>query len=129
MTRAQMEARRLQAMPDLQNGTSVTALATQLGVSRQSIYRWGNAIARGESLAARKTPGRPSRLRTTDLPKIAKVFKDGPHKAGFPIKRWTQATFALAIREATKIDYHPDHVGRIMHRLGLTALKPRKARA
>lgn len=123
MTRAQMEARRLQAMPDLQNGTSVTTLAAQLGVSRQSIYRWGNAIARGESLASRKAPGRPSRLRTADLPKITKIFRDGPYKAGFPIKRWTQATFALAIREATKIDYHPDHVGRIMHRLGLTTIR------
>ena len=118
MTRSEMEARRLQAIPELTNGASVRALAKQFGVSRQSIYRWGSAVVNGESLKSRTAPGRPSRLTAPDLQKVRTLFHAGPQKAGFDLKRWTQAAFAHAIKEATKVDYHPDHVGRIMHRLG-----------
>jgi transposase len=38
---------------------------------------------------------------------------------GFETDRWTTARFAEAIFARFAVKYDPDHVGRIMHRLGL----------
>jgi len=39
--------------------------------------------------------------------------------AGFDADRWTTTRFATAIEARFGVHYDPDHVGRIMHRLGL----------
>jgi transposase len=72
-----------------------------------------------ESLRKRRAPGRPSRLTTTQLSDIAEVYRAGARTAGFDTDRWTTARFADAIFARFAVRYDPDHVGRIMHRLGL----------
>jgi transposase len=47
------------------------------------------------------------------------VYRLGSRAAGFDSDRWTTARFADAIFARFGIKYDPDHVGRIMHRLGL----------
>jgi transposase len=72
-----------------------------------------------ESLRKRRAPGRPSRLSATQLADIAEVYRAGARAAGFDSDRWTTARFADAIFAKFAVRYDPDHVGRIMHRLGL----------
>jgi len=72
-----------------------------------------------ESLRKRRAPGRPSRLNTEQLRGVAEVYRAGPRTAGFDSDRWTTARFADAIFARFGVRYDPDHVGRIMHRLGL----------
>jgi hypothetical protein len=50
---------------------------------------------------------------------LAGVFQAGPRAAGFDSERWTTGRFAHAIRERFGVQYDPDHVGRILQRLGL----------
>jgi transposase len=61
MTRAELEARRLAAVPDLQSPSMMflAEIAHKYGVSRMTITRWRRAVAEGRSLAATKSPGRP----------------------------------------------------------------------
>jgi transposase len=47
----------------------------------------------------------------------------GPRAAGFDSDRWTTMRFAEAIFTRFGIRYDPDHVGRMMHRLGLRERK------
>jgi transposase len=72
-----------------------------------------------ESLRKRRAPGRPSRLSATQLSDIGEVYRAGSRAAGFDSDRWTTARFADAIFARFGVRYDPDHVGRIMHRLGL----------
>jgi len=72
-----------------------------------------------ESLRKRRAPGRPSRLNATQLTDIAEVYRAGALAVGFDRDRWTTARFAEAIFARFGVRYDPDHVGRIMHRLGL----------
>jgi len=72
-----------------------------------------------EGLRKRRAPGRPSRLNAEQLLMVAEIYRSGPRTAGFQTDRWTTARFAGAIQARFGIQYDPDHVGRIIHRLGL----------
>jgi hypothetical protein len=47
------------------------------------------------------------------------MFAAGPQAAGLDSDRWTTARLAEAIYNRFGVRYDPDHVGRLMHRLGL----------
>jgi len=121
LTRDEMESRRLLAAQDLQRGLSQSQVARKFGVSRTTASRWHRSLSgKGlESLRKRRAPGRPSRLNPEQLNGVAEVYRSGPRAAGFESDRWTTARFAEAIFMRFGVRYDPDHVGRIMHRLGL----------
>jgi transposase len=116
-----MESRRLLAAQDLQRGLPQSYVARKFGVSRTTASRWHRSLSgRGvESLRKRRAPGRPSRLTADQLHAAAEIYRTGPREAGFESDRWTTARFAEAIFVRFGVRYDPDHVGRIMHRLGL----------
>jgi transposase len=121
LTRDEMESRRLMAAQDLQTGLTQSQVARKFGVSRTTASRWNRALSgRGvEALRKRRAPGRPSRLSGDQLAAVAEIYNAGPRAAGFDSDRWTTTRFAEAIFGRFAIRYDPDHVGRIMHRLGL----------
>ena len=121
LTRDEMESRRLQAAQELQRGLSQSQVARKFGVSRTTASRWFRALSgKGvEALLKRRAPGRPSRLTKDQTAGVAELYRGGPRLAGFDTDRWTTARFAEAIYARFEIRYDPDHVGRIMHRLGL----------
>jgi transposase len=121
LTRDEMESRRLLAAQDLQDGLTQSQIARKFGVSRTTASRWHGALHRTgvESLHKRRATGRPSRLNLEQQEGVAQLFRAGARAAGFADDRWTTARFASAIDKRYGIRYDPDHVGRIMHQLGL----------
>jgi transposase len=81
-----------------------------------------------EALRKRRASGRPSRLSQEQFLGAAAIYHAGPREAGFDSDRWTTARFAEAIQRRFGVRYDPDHVGRIMHRLGLRARTRRSRR-
>jgi putative transposase len=128
LSRDEMERRRLQAAEDLQNGLSQARVARKFGVSRTTASRWHRTLAGHgmERLRKRKAPGRPSRLSASQMAEVREIFAGGARACGFESDRWTTAKLAQAIETRFAIRYDPDHVGRLMHRLGLRA-KPAAA--
>jgi transposase len=121
LTRDEMESRRLTAAQDLQRGLSQSQIARKFGVSRTTASRWYRTLSgKGmEALRKRRAPGRPSRLTLEQLTEVTGLYQAGPRVAGFDSDRWTTTRFAQAIQQRLGVRYDPDHVGRIMHRLGL----------
>jgi transposase len=121
LTRDEMESRRLMAAQELQSGLSQSQVARKFGVSRTTASRWHRALnGKGvEALRKRRAPGRPSRLSADQLRIVADIYQAGPRAAGFDSDRWTTMRFAEAIYGRFGVRYDPDHVGRIMLRLGL----------
>jgi transposase len=122
LTRDEMEGRRLMAAQDLQSGLSQSQVARKFGVSRTTASRWHRALNGDhgvEALRKRRAPGRPSRLSADQLHGVTDIYQAGPRAAGFDSDRWTTMRFAEAIYMRFNVRYDPDHVGRIMHRLGL----------
>ena len=109
------------AAQDLQSGLSQSQVARKFGVSRTTASRWHRALNGNgvEALRKRRAPGRPSRLSKDQLHGVAEVYQAGGRAAGFETDRWTTVRFAEAIHARFGVRYDPDHVGRIMHRLGL----------
>jgi transposase len=121
LTRDEMESRRLLAAQDLQNGLTQSQVARKFGVSRTTASRWGRTLHGSglEALRKRRATGRPCRLSQHQLSRLAEVYQAGPRVAGFDRDRWTTARFATAIEARFGVHYDPDHVGRIINRLGL----------
>ncbi len=121
LSREEMERRRLAAAKELLNGISQSKVARRYGVSRTTASRWHQALTcRGvESLHKRRATGRPSRLTADQLEGVARIFGDGARAHGFDTDRWTTARLATAIEARFGVHYDQDHVGRIMHKLGL----------
>ena len=129
LSRDEMESRRLMAAQDLQTGLSQSKVARKFGVSRTTASRWHRAInGKGvEALRKRRAPGRPSRLTAEQLQGVSEIYVAGPRAAGFDSDRWTTVRFAEAICGRFGVRYDPDHVGRIMHRLGLRERSRKRA--
>lgn len=116
-----MESRRLEAARDLQNGLSQSRVARKWGVSRTTASRWNRALTQkgAESLRKRRATGRPSRLNADQLRTIPEIYAQGAVPHGFPDNRWTTARLAAVIEARFGVRYDHDHVGRLMHKLGL----------
>ena len=121
LSREQMEARRLAAARELLNGVTQSQVARRYGVSRTTASRWHRSIViKGvESLHKRRATGRPSRLTADQADAIRQMYFEGALAHGFSTNRWTTSKLAVAIEQRFGIHYDQDHVGRLMHKLGL----------
>jgi len=121
LSRDEMERRRLEAAGDLLKGITQARVARKFGVSRTTASRWYRTLeGQGlDRLRKRKAPGRPSRMTSSQRTEVREIFALGPREFGFETDRWTTARLARAIELRFGIHYDPDHVGRLMHRLGL----------
>jgi transposase len=121
LNRDDMERRRLEAAQELLNGTTQSQVARKFGVSRTTASRWQRALKGNgvESLRKRRAPGRPSRLTREQLNGLADLMAEGASAFGFTDDRWTTARLAVAIEARFGVHYDPDHVGRLMHKMGL----------
>jgi transposase len=127
LSREEMERRRLAAAQHLLNGYSQSRVARMYGVSRTTASRWHHALVQKgvDSLKKRRATGRPSRLTADKLQQLTRLYAEGPEAHGFAVLRWTTGKLALAIERQFGVHYDEDHVGRLMHKLGLRARRQR----
>jgi transposase len=111
----------------VEQGESPSTIARILGVHRTSVYRWlGMAQAGPDGLAARPAPCRPG-LSDEQLQQVETLLLQGARAHGWPNQLWTADRVAVLIRDHFGIDYHPEHVRKILkRRLGWTSQKPRR---
>jgi len=128
MTRDEMEQRRLEAAKDLLSGQSQSRVARKFGVSRTTASRWHRTLSQrgAEGLRKRRATGRPSRLGAEQLRRIPEIWAEGAVVHGFPDNRWTTARLAAVIEARFGVRYDHDHVGRLMHKLGLRTSDARR---
>ena len=129
LNRDEMEKRRLEAVQDLLTGLTQSTVARKFGVSRTTASRWNQALQQKgvESLRKRRATGRPSRLSREQLLLIPDIFAMGAIVHGFPDNRWTTARLATVIEARFGVHYDHDHVGRLMHKMGLREPTTRNA--
>jgi transposase len=57
---------------------------------------------------------------------LLQVLLKGPLAQGYRTNLWTTARIAEVIRREFGVEYHRDHVGRLMHQLGWSPQKPER---
>ena len=121
-----LEARRRRGLSLLARGLSLNEAARQLGCAPSSVMRWRDAVQRHGSagLAVRFSPGRPPKLRSGERRRLVKILLKGAPAQGYTTDLWTTSRIAAVIRKTFRVNYHPDHVGRLLHQLAWTHQKP-----
>ena len=124
----ELQRRRERAIALLKEGIAPVDVASRVGVDRRSVRRWKAAHRRAGTagIAAQPTPGRPCALKEHHKRRLEKLLLKGARGCGFPTDLWTCARVAELIRERFGVDYHVDHIGRLLHGLGWSPQKPRR---
>jgi transposase len=123
-----LEDRRRRALRLLDEGRSLNEVARLIDCAPSSVMRWRNRRRReGEKgLKVRSSPGRPHKLSAAGCRVLLRLLLRGAMASGYPTQLWTTARIAEVIRKKFRVEYHRDHVGRLMHRLGWSHQKPQK---
>ena len=126
-----LEQLRLLAANMIDRAMAPAEIASLLGVDDQTVRRWRRAYLAGgrEALALRKPPGRPAKLGPGRRAELVELLKAGPRACGYDSYLWTTRLVARLVREKFGVEHHHDHVGVILHELGLSPQVPaRRAR-
>ncbi len=127
-TADELERRRRRAVELMQNGESPTVIARILGVCRTSLYRWlGRAKESPEALAATPHPGPTPRLSDEQLQELERLLLQGAKAHGWHNDLWSALRVAEVIRRHFGIEYHVEHVRKLLRRrLGWSSQKPQR---
>lgn len=123
----QREARRMAAVKLRRDGEEVPLIAERLGVAAHTVYAWTKKARVGGVRALKSKPrsGRPLKLGAEDRRKLKRLVIAGPRKAGFDRELWTLPMIREVIQDQFGVEYHIDHLGRVMALLNLTRQKPK----
>ena len=77
-----------------------------------------------EALIAKPHPGRKPRLNAKQKQRLIDILLAGPLKSGYDTDLWTCRRVAEVVAKEFHVQYHPDHVGKMLHDLGWTCQKP-----
>ena len=121
-----LEDRRRRALVLWDTGLSLNEVGRRVGCAPSSVMRWLRVRRRGgpDALRVRFSPGRPLKLGLSQRRRLLKLLLQGPQAQGYRTQLWTTARIAEVIRREFGVDYHRDHVGRLMHGLNWSPQKP-----
>ena len=117
-----LQRRRERAIRLLQRGMAPVDVARIVGVDRRSVRRWKAAYQDKGMLGikARPSPGRSSKLEGYELKTLGRILNRGAKAAGFATDEWSYPQIREIIEEEFGVQYHTDHIGRLLHSLKLS---------
>jgi len=122
-----LEAIRIRAVQQVQNGESPETVIRALGFSRACIYQWLAAYRAGgwDGLKAGKITGRPKKLTGSQMRWIYKtVTGKNPLQLQFSFALWTRGMISTLIYRRFGVKLSLSSVGRLLAQLGLSCQKP-----
>ena len=123
-----LEDRRKRALALLDSGCSLNEVGRRIGCNASSVMRWRNTRRRGgaKALRVRYSPGRPLKLDQVQRKGLVDLLLQGPMAHGYRTHLWTTARIAELIQREFGVQYHRDHIGRLMHSLQWSPQKPER---
>jgi transposase len=120
-------AARMQAIAGALEGMTRAEAARLAGMERQALR---DAVVRynAEGLAglhSRRSPGRRSQLDEDKRAALRQLVLDGPEVEATGLSAWTLLELCQEVEKRWGVSYHPSHMGKLMHRLGLSRQKAR----
>lgn len=123
-----LEKRRWRALDLLKQGLNLSQVAAKVGSAPSSVLRWQRAFRKQgrRALKPRPVPGRPPKLNARQKRQLSKILLAGALGAGYSTDLWTQKRVAKVIQARFGVDYHPNHMWRLLQSLGWSVQKPEK---
>lgn len=121
-----LEKRRFAAVELLEAAVHQSEVARRLGVHRQSVSRWANALKKNGRQGLRQAgrAGRLPRMTAAQKETLKAALVKGPQAHGYDTALWTIGRVAALIQEQTGCEYHPGHVWKILRGLGWSSQRP-----
>jgi transposase len=123
----ELERRRRRAVSLVKEGYSQTKAAEMVGASQGSVSRWLKDLERNGSkaLELKPHPGRPRILSEEQERELGDLLSKGARAHGWQNDLWTCPRVKALIERTFGVEYHVDHVRKILvYRLGWSAQKP-----
>ena len=123
-----LEDRRKRALALLDSGCSLNEVGRRIGCNASSVMRWRDTRRRGgaKALRVRYSPGRPLKLDQVHRKRLVDLLLQGPIAHGYRTNLWTTTRIAELIQREFGVQYHRDHIGRLMHGLKWSPQKPER---
>ena len=120
--------RRVRAGRMLQRGMAPADVAERVGVARQTVYTWKNALDEGglDALRQSQRTGPQSQLDEAARARLREVLLESPTAPGFGTELWTLKRVRQVIQRLFGVRYSQVHVWRLLGRLGFSSQKPEK---
>jgi len=120
--------KRLTAAREYLEGLSPADIEDKYGWDRQTVYNWLNRFEeRGfdAALYDKSRPGRPSELSDEQFEQFTAVLHESPEKAGYNDPAWSTALAQHHLLEAFDVAFSRRHTRRLMHKAGVSSVRPR----
>src|SRR5574341_1329840 len=123
-----LENRRRSVIALLRKNLSLHEIARRSGCHASSVLRWRNAWRRGgrAALKAKPAPGRPPRLTLKQKAKLVVLLTEVAVAHGYRTELWTTQRIAVLIERQFGVEYHRNHIGKLLHQLGWSHQKPER---
>lgn len=124
---ARLEALRIRAVKQIEAGAHPADVAAALGMARGTVFGWVAKYREGgvEALQAKPIPGRPPKLTGQQIRRIyTLVVGADPRQLAFDFALWTREMIRDLIRREFGVSMSVVSVGRLLHKLGLSAQRP-----
>lgn len=123
-----LSRRRRQALKLLDRGLSLHEVARRVECHPSSVMRWRETRRRrGERVyEVRSSPGRPPKLTRAQQRRVVRLLLRGALAHGYATELWTCERVAELIEREFDVEYHRDHVGRLLQGLGWSYQKPQR---
>lgn len=125
----ELEKRRQRAVEAVnKDKMTVASVSRRFQVNIRTLYRWLAAYNESgvKGIQAKPAPGAPRKLEKSNLKLLEKKILKGARAAGFPNDLWTCARVAELIHKEFGIEYHFNHVGKILAQMGWSPQRPEK---
>ena len=121
------EFRRLRAVELFETGIKPIRIAQMLGVTRGAVSQWLKKYReQGKAALCYKKYSRKScRLSPEQHEELVRMLKSGAEKYGYQGQVWTQARVRELIQRQFGVQYHLNHIGKILKKMGWSWQKPR----
>lgn len=122
-----LEALRLRAVDQVQQGAHPEDVAAALGLHRKTVYGWLKTYREGGrgALLARPVPGRPPRLGPLQMRRLwTLIVGADPRQLQFDFALWTTEMIRELIRREFGVGLSAVSVGRLLAKMGMSPQRP-----
>jgi transposase len=119
---------RIQGLLPVNDGMSEKKAARIVGVGHRTLQDWIFKFRRGglEALVKGPFPGRRPKLTPEQFEELAVLIEQGPEEVGLDTGVWTSRLVVNLVRKRFGVKYHPDHMRKILRRLGFSVQVPKR---